>query len=304
MIVRPRNHFWEQLVTRPGGVLPKIWQPLLLLVLWSAAIAVVHHDMPRLVPGHVPGPYTLLGVALSIFLSFRNNACYARWWEGRCQWGHLISSIRNFERQLLILEPTEADERQHLLQLVTGFCYALVGHLRPSFGFDAANQWLSLEEQNLVRGAVNRPNAIVRMIGLRLAELKISGRISDISFQLLDHSVQQFVAVQGSCDRIRSTTVPFSYNQLLQQTTFILLLGLPFGFVSALGPMIVVGELFLGYVFLGLDVLGDELEEPFGDQPNKLPIAALAKFVEIEMRSAMGETELPEKPVPVGFVIM
>jgi putative membrane protein len=304
MIVRPRNHFWEQLTTRPGGVLRKIWQPLLVLVLWSGVIVVLHHRFSRLVPGHLPGPYTLLGVALSIFLSFRNNACYERWWEGRCQWGHLMSSVRNFERQLLILEPIAAGERQHLLALVTGFCYALVARLRPGFGFEAAAQWLSPAEQNSVRNAANRPNAIIRIIGQLLADLKSSGRISDISFQLLDHSVQQFVMVQGSCDRIRSTPVPFSYNQLLQQTTFILLLGLPLGFVDELGPVVIVAELLLGYVFLGLDVLGDELEEPFGNQPNKLPIAALARIIEIEMREAVGETDLPPMPVPVDFIIM
>src|ERR1700710_915727 len=160
MIVRPRKHFWEQLVTRPGGVLRKVWQPLLVLVLWSCVIVVLHQKLSRWVPGHVPGPYTLLGVALSIFLSFRNNACYERWWEGRCQWGHLMSSIRNFERQLLIFEPMAAAERQHLLALVTGFCYALVARLRPGFGFEAANQWLSPAEQNSVCNAANRPNAI------------------------------------------------------------------------------------------------------------------------------------------------
>lgn len=304
MIVRPRNQYWQMLIARPGSVLPKIWQPLVILSLWSVAVVISHHESRRLLPGHSPGPYMLLGTALSIFLSFRNNACYDRWWEGRRQWGHLVFSVRNFARQTLILEPVAPGERKRLLVLVTAFCYALVAHLRPSFGWETAGQWLSPAEQNLIGNAANRPDAIIQMIGQFLADLKVAGRISDISFQLLDHSVQQFVAVQGGCERIRATPVPFSYNQLLRQTTFILLLGLPFGFVDILGPLDILAELFIGYVFLGLDVLGDELEEPFGDQPNKLPIAALAKIIEIELRAAVGETKLPSMPVPVDFIIM
>lgn len=304
MIVRPRLHFWHMLVVRHGAVLQKIWQPLLVLVLWSAVLVVLHHKLPKLVPGHAPGPYTLLGVALSIFFSFRNNACYERWWEGRCQWGHLVASARNFARQTLILEPVAPGERQRLVTLVIAFCYMLATHLRPSFSAAAAEQWLEPAERELVRRAVNRPEAIIQLIGQRLADLKGKAQISDIGFQLLDHSVQQFAAVQGGCERIRSSPVPFSYNQLLQRTTFVFLLALPLGFLDILGAADVLTELVIGYVFLGLDVLGDELESPFGDEPNNLPIAALSKRIEIELRAAMGETDLPAMPVPVDFVLM
>jgi putative membrane protein len=301
MIIRPRLHFWQMLFVRHGAVLRKIWQPMLVLLLWSVAIVAVHRLYPRILPGHAPGPYTLLGIALSIFYSFRNNACYERWWEGRCQWGHLVATARNFARQTLILAP---DERKRLITLAIAFCYALARHLRPGYREQAAEDWLAPAEQAAFAQAVNRPDAIVQLIGQRIAVLRGQGQMSDITYQLLDHTVQQFAAVQGACERIRSSPVPFSYNQLLQRTTFAFLLALPFGFLDILGGADIVAVMLIAYVFLGLDVLGDELEEPFGEQPNNLPVAALSRLIEIELRGAMGETGLPALPAPVNFVLM
>ena len=293
MIIRPRLGFWHMLIARHGTVLEKIWQPLLVLGLWSAAVGILHRDHPHLVSGHAPGPYTLIGVALSIFFSFRNNACYERWWEGRRQWGALVAATRHFARQTLILEHGSPGERQALIALAIAFCHALVAHLRPGYGLGEAQQWLLPAESELVQTARNRPDAILRLIARRLATLQAKSAISDISFQMLDRTVQDFASVQGACERIRATPVPFSYNQLLQRTTFLFLLVLPLGFVDILGATaIIIAELLIAYVFLGLDVLGDELEQPFGEEPNNLPIAAL------------GETDLPPAPQPSGYVLL
>jgi putative membrane protein len=284
--------------------LGKIWQPLVFLGCWSAAIFILHHQWPHSVTGHAPGPLTLLGIALSIFFSFRNNACYERWWEGRCEWGRLVSATRNFTRQTLALETAAPGERKTLLSLVIVFCHALLTQLRPSAPFDAAKDWVLPADRERIENAFNRPAATLQIIGQRLAALRDEGHISDIMFQLLDHGVQQFVAVQGACERIRSSPVPFSYSQLLRRTTFIFLFVLPFGMIDNLGWTSVLAELLLGYVFLGLDALGDELEEPFGDQPNALPIAALTKNIEIELSAALGKTNLPPRPAAIDFILL
>lgn len=304
MIIRPRMSFRQTLLSPRGEVLHQIREPLLFFGIWSAAVVLLHDALPSLLRGHAPGPYALIGIALSIFFSFRNNACYDRWWEGRCQWGHLVLSVRNFARQSKILEVSAPGERARLLTLLIGFSYALVTHLRPGFAVAKAQSWLSPAEQAVFIAAPNRPDALLQIIGSRLSTLREEGRLSDISFQILDHTVQQLALVQGACERIRSSPVPFSYNHLLQMTAAIFLFALPFGFVDTLGWKTVAGELIIAYIFLGLDVIGDELEEPFGERPNNLPIAALAQVIEIEMRAAMGETELPPLPKPVDFVLM
>ncbi|GAB0119777.1 bestrophin family protein [Acidisoma sp. 7E03] len=304
MIVRPRLGFREIFIFRHETVLGEIWRPLLGFGLWAALVVVIHDTLPRVLRGHAPGPYALIGVALSVFFSFRNNACYERWWEGRCQWGHLILSVRNFARQTLILETGAGEERRHLLRLTVAFCYALVSHLRPSFALAASDRFLTPEEVDALRTAPNRPNAILQRIGQSLAALRAAGTVSDIGFQLLDHSVQQFGTTLGACERIRSSPVPFSYHQLLQRTTFLFLLVLPFGFLGILGWADILAEVIIAYVFLGLDVLGDELERPFGDRPNNLPLAALAQIIEIDLRAAMGETDLPPMPKAVDCVLM
>ena len=235
MIIRPRLSFWQMLLSRPGDVLHRIREPLVFFGLWSAVVVLLHDELPGILRGHAPGPYALIGIALSIFFSFRNNACYDRWWEGRCQWGHLVLSVRNFARQSKILDAPAPGERARLLTLVIGFSYALVTHLRPGFPVANAQRWLSQAGQDAFMAAPNRPDALLQIIGSRLSTLREEGRLSDISFQILDHTVQQFALVQGACERIRSSPVPFSYNHLLQMTAAIFLFALPFGFVDTLG---------------------------------------------------------------------
>jgi putative membrane protein len=304
LIVSSRPSWRQLFLARQSAILPQILPLLLFFGTWSAVIVIGHKTRPALLPGHPPGPYALIGIALSIFYSFRNNACYDRWWEARCQWGHLVLTARSFARQTLVLQREAPAARRRLLRLTIAFCQALVPHLRPGAPDAPANAYLTEADRATVGASHNRPDTLTRLIGGELAELRSAGLISDILYQLLDRTVGDLAAVQGACERIRNTPVPFSYNLLLQRTTYVFCFFLPFGFVDTLGWGTVTATVMLAYTFFGLDALGDELEQPFAQRPNNLPIRALADTVVVDLLAALEEVDLPPLPRPVDGVLM
>ncbi len=140
-------------------------------------------------------------------------------------------------------------------------------------------------------------------MGEDLAELRRSGVLSDILFQTLDKTLGDMVMVQTTCERIRTTPVPFGYTLLLHRTAYLFCFLLPFGFADTLGWATPVATMLVAYTFFGLDALGDELEEPFGLRANNLPLVALAQTIEIILREAMGEHDLPKLPEAVNNVL-
>lgn len=308
MIVRDRPSLLALFFILRGSVLPMIFPQVLFVLILSAFVVWGHSFWPVLVPGFNSAPLALVGIALSIFLGFRNNACYDRWWEARKDWGLLILASRCLARQSLILEgrgdAAEPAPRRRLVELTIAYAYALLMHLRP--GGDQARilARLAPERHADFLESRNRPDFILREMGSLLAGLKGRGRLSDIEFGLFDATIGQMSAVLSACERIRLTPVPFGYTLLLHRTAYIFCFLLPFGFADMLGWLTPFATALVAYTFFGLDALGNELEEPFGDLPNDLPIGALAETIEINMREALGERDLPSLPEARDFILM
>ncbi|MCY1165805.1 Bestrophin, RFP-TM, chloride channel [compost metagenome] len=112
------------------------------------------------------------------------------------------------------------------------------------------------------------------------------------------------VSAAASCERIKSSPLPFSYTLLLHRTAYMYCFLLPFGLVDTIGFMtpFVVG--IVAYTFFGLDALGDEIEEPFGLLPNDLPLDAICRAIEIDLRESLGETNLPKPLEPVDYCLL
>ncbi|RAS17880.1 bestrophin family protein [Ensifer adhaerens] len=301
MIVRNRPTLLKLFFILRGSVIQRIFPQVLFVFALSAFVVWAHRVDPGLVPSVSSGPFALLGIALSVFLGFRNNACYDRWWEARKDWGQLIFTARDLARQTLILVGTE---RQRLLDITIAFGHALVCHLRP--GSDVGRPLARLPT-DLVAGykaSRNGPDFLLREMGGILAELHGTGTISDFQWAQLDGTLGKMSAMLAACERIRNTPVPFGYTLLLHRTAYLFCFLLPFGFADALGWATPFVTALVAYTFFGLDALGDELEEPFGVLPNDLPIVALAETIEINLREALGETNLPPLPQPKNYILM
>ncbi|MGN7877414.1 bestrophin family protein [Ensifer sp. 22564] len=285
----------------------RIFPQVLFVFGLSAFVVWAHRADPGIVPSVNSGPFALLGIALSVFLGFRNNACYDRWWEARKDWGQLIFTSRDLARQTLVMVDAKASEnaaRQRLLNIAIAFAHALVGHLRP--GNHAARALARLPDDLApgYKASRNAPDYLLREMGRDLAGLRASDAISDFQWAQLDGTVGRMSATLAACERIRNTPVPFGYTLLLHRTAYLFCFLLPFGFADALGWATPFVTALVAYTFFGLDALGDELEEPFGVLPNDLPIMALAETIEINLREALGETDLPPLPQPKDYILM
>ncbi|HEV7319558.1 MAG TPA: bestrophin family protein [Ensifer sp.] len=309
MIVRNRPSLIKLFFILRGSVIQRIFPQVLFVFALSAFVVWAHRVDPGLVPSVNSGPFALLGIALSVFLGFRNNACYDRWWEARKDWGQLIFAARDLARQTLVLVQADSvsakdDARQRLLNIAIAFAHALVCHLRPGSDASKALARLPADLAPGYRASRNGPDYLLREMGRDLAELRASGTISDVQWVLLDGTVGRMSAMLAACERIRNTPVPFGYTLLLHRTAYLFCFLLPFGFADALGWATPFVTALVAYTFFGLDALGDELEEPFGVLPNDLPIVALADIIEINLREALGETDLPPLPQPKDYILM
>lgn len=242
-------------------------------------------------------PFTLIGIALSIFMSFRNNACYDRWWEARKLWGQLIIETRSFARQTMDLDPVR---REPLLLRMCGFAHGLAARLRDQDEIGRIAPWAG---ETIIDSGPNPTDALLREIGRRCSRLATDGVISDIRYSVLEQRLTALSGVQAGCERIKTTPLPFAYTLLLHRTAYLFCVLLPFALAGALGwwtPLLVIT---ICYTFFGLDALGDELEDPFGPEMNDLPLDAMVRVVERELLDALGRTDLPPLLEPVDHLL-
>ena len=303
MIVRPRPSALGLLFTLRGSIIPMIAPRIAVVAAISAAVTVVHHVRPNLLPELSAVPLTLLGLGLSIFLGFRNSACYDRWWEARKQWGQLLTEVRSLARTMPALLPPDVELQRRAARRLVAFAHALAARLRGQDEAAAARPWLSPEEARHLGGRTNVPDAILRLATAELGECLRRDQVDAICMVVLEGHIAGLCGVQAACERIRATPTPFAYSLLLHRTAWLFCLLLPFALAGGMGVMAPVVSAILAYAFFGLDALGDELEEPFALQPNTLPLNAMVRLIEIEVLEGLGETDLPPMLGPVRSVL-
>jgi putative membrane protein len=302
MIVRRRPKALELLLLMKGSTIPKIAPQLGVVFGFAVAVMLIEHHFMGAFRSFAPAPFTLMGIALSVFLGFRNNACYDRWWEARRHWGHLILETRSFARLVTTVLPKD-ERREQLLHEAIAFAYAAGAYLRGVEIPAQVGQYCSAETMREVVGCRNAPDAILRCMGEKLAAALKEGVTTDIVFTSFNELLNEMSAVQVACERIATTPTPFTYSLLLHRTAYLFCFLLPFSLVTTLGYATPLFCVVVAYTFFGLDALGDELEEPFGENLNALPLSALARTVEINVLEAMGERNLPPALLPVEYVL-
>ena len=283
MIVRPRPTGFGLIFLLRGSVLPTIAPRLIFIGLIAILAVGLHHLWPGLIGVPSPAPFTMLGLSVPIFLGFRNNACYDRWWEGRKQWGALIAASRNFLRDLTALLPEEDLLHRQGARLTAAFASQLRHELRGT--------------------APARPGRLLTELAHHFGARQRDGRISDITYRLFSDHLGTMAGIQSACERLRGAPMPFAYSLMLHRMVWLFCILLPFGMVDTLGICTPVLSLTLAYSFLGLDALGEELEAPFSDSANGLPLDAMVRAIEIAVAEALGETP-PEPLAAKDFVLL
>ncbi|CAB5524599.1 Predicted membrane protein [Pseudomonas putida] len=298
MIVHPRPDVLRVLFTLKGSIVKRIALRCLMVTLLAALIVLIEHHFPAFFYPVSATPFTLLGLSLSIFMSFRNNVCYDRWWEGRKAWGQLIIEARSFIRESQVINDEHL--RARLLRGLCGFAHALNARLRNEDELQAAGPWLADAPR---AGSYNPCDAILREIGEQCSRLAADKHISEWRYTLLEQRLVGMSQVQATCERIKSTPMPFPYTLLLHRTSYIFCLLLPFALAEPLGWLAPAFTTIISYTFFGLDAIGNELEDPFGRDENDLPTDALVRTVERDVLSALGHEPLPPALMPVDHVL-
>lgn len=287
MLVRRQPTFKDIVFAINGSILPRIARRLVTIALVSVVAILAATEHPGIFAKISAIPFTLIGIALSVFMSFRNSTCYARWWEGRQLWGELIISCRSFARETSSLDETR---RSHLLRGLCGFTAGLAARLRGADELAAIALWCDTKS---LSDSPNPTNALLNNLGKYCLSLMHEEQIGAIHYSVLEKQLCTLSVVQGGCERILSTPVPFSYSLLLHRTALVFCLTLPFALAGSLGWWTVLPVLIVAYTFFGLDALGHQLEDPFSLEPNALPLYAMRRTVEREMLSLLGEKDLP-----------
>lgn len=293
MIVRDKSNIFTLLFAWQGTILPKVLPALIIVMLISSILVYLSAQHYLTIPAVPAIGFTIFGVILSIFLSFRNNACYDRWWEGRKLWGALIATSRHISRDSHVLSD---QHRQKMMQRTMLFSRLLRDRLRKQNSFFESNSTFnafSTEVFEDLKSNINASQFVLEAIQKDLVKALQQQEISDIIYQGLNQHVVALGNIQAGCDRIVSTPLPFAYSVLLHRTVYCFCLILPFSLEASLGIWTPVLVGLIAYLFLGLDALSSQLEEPFGLQENDLPLDSIVRLVEREMLSSLGEALPP-----------
>lgn len=220
--------------------------------------------------------HTLLGLVMSLLLVFRTNTAYDRWWEGRKLWGALVNNSRNLALQLDAIFPDDDQvNRKYFRKLIPLYAQVLKDHLRSEKIRLELDQDEHPELKNL-NTEKHVPNQVASLIFRRIYRLHASGKINDTQMINLKSELQSFTDICGACERIKNTPIPFSYSLFVKKFIFFYVMTLPFGFVLSLGYFVIAVTVFVFYVLASLELIGEEIEDPFGGDTNDLPVEKIS----------------------------
>lgn len=309
MLVPSKVSWWRTVLKYRGSELPRTKFRILGVAVMAIVVTVLE-ELRDWHPNLTPLPFQLVGVALGIFLGFRNNASYDRWWEGRKLWGALVNTSRSMARQVLTLVTTQPGEpprddamrtlREELVRRVIAFPHALRLALRDDDDLSELAEFLPADEVAGLRNERNRPYAITQGTAERLHRAWQAGFIHPMHLTVLEGSMTALTDIQGACERIKGTPIPFSYTTLIHRITAVYCYALPFGLVDQVKIYTPFVCVIVAYAFFGLDVVGDEIEMPFGTDYNDLPLRAISRTIEVNLRQRLGEQDLPPFHKPVN----
>jgi ion channel-forming bestrophin family protein len=278
MIQYDAHNWTDHLFDIKGSMVHEIIGRVLLVVAWSAAIVGFHYYVrPVSVPSTI---HSLVSVALGLLLVFRTNASYDRFWEGRKAWGSMVNTSRNLARATRAFLSERPDLRGRIVLWCICFVYASMNALRGVRGLGPSAARLPAEEVAAVENAQHVPLAAAMQISGAIAEARREGSLSDYLAAMLDNNVQLLVDNLGVCERIHRTPLPFAYVVHLRRALLLYCATLPFALIDPFGWYTVLDTFVVAYIFFGIEEIGVEIEDPFGEDDNDLPLEDLCRTIE------------------------
>ena len=293
---------WLSMVLRVhGSVVSKVWPRVLATTLVSIAFTYVQrYEMFHF--SLTLAPFLITGLPLGIILGFRNTSSYDRFWEGRKLWGQLVNTSRSFVRQLdafvIPRKPEDAADldafRRATIYRLIAYVIAFRQHLRRVREHEELKPLLEDQEIAKLADEASPPSAILYRLGGDLRTATERGWLESRQAMILEGSLVSLTDVLGSCERIKNTPTPISYLIFIHRAVAIYCFLLSFGVAETVHNATPLVVFFVSYALFSMDAIGDELDDPFRVSANTLPIAFIARNVEIELRRRLGEKDLPK----------
>jgi len=276
-------------------VIRVIWKPLTVLFVWDVIVTATYFWVPFRAPSL---PLTLFGSALALFLGFRSNSAYQRWWEGRMLWGTMINASRNLARQTRNYLPDEArDLKRTIVLRQIAYVNALRCQLRRQKPDSEVLRFLSRGEADFALARTNVANGIVDGTGRRIDGARQSGWLDTIQQSTMERVLIDIANAQGGMERLKNTPLPNQYRFFPTVFTHMLCVLLPIGLVETLGFATPLGSTLAGLMFLAVLAIGDDLVDPFANTLHDVPLSTLCRTIEIDLLQAIGD-DAPEPLLP------
>ncbi len=276
--------------------------PLLALFAWDVLIALLYVELGQKWVALNDLPTSLLGSALALLVTLRNNSAYARWLEARQLWGGIAHGSRTLARQVRLYLPDDATGRS-LVKLQVAYAQALRCHLRRQEPWDQIAHLVTPALRRRLDGSANLPDALLAEIAGQLATLRRDGLLDSVQLAAFDGTLASLSAMQGGTERIKSTPLPGQYSVFLRVFVRMFCILLPLAMVTDLGLATPLGSTLAGFMFLALEQVGTNLENPFDNSVHDVPLTAITRTIEINLREGLGESSLPKPLEPVAGVL-
>lgn len=282
-------HKWlDHMFDIKGSMVREILGRVLLVVGWSTAVVIFHsYVRPLAVPSTV---HALVGVALGLLLVIRTNASYDRFWEGRRMWGSIINESRNLARSSAAFLREQPALLEAIVNWTIAFPYSCMHALRGTTGLGPIAERLPPREVAATLAAQHVPSAVALRISNLIADARKGGYVSDYVAMTLDANVQLLIDYLGSCERIHKTPLPFAYVVHLRRALILYCFTLPFALIADYGWATIVDTLLIAFIFFGIEEIGVEIEDPFGEDDNDLPLEQLCGTIEKNLLAVLNES--------------
>lgn len=253
----------------------------------------------------------ILGSALAIFIAFRNNSSYSRWWEARTLWGGIINSSRVLARLIITFTDSHAHQQNYdkerseqfkreMIYKVIAWVHALRLHLRKQENWHELKPFLSAQEFEQLEKSQNKPNHIHLLTGRKIYEAMANGTLAGFDSFQMEGQLLALANNQAGCERIKSTPLLRQYDFFTRLFLYTFMLLLPFSLIGDFTKMnidflMIPVSIIISFVFAIIGKVGEVNEDPFENRITDVPLTAMCNTIERDLREMLGETNLPAK---------
>ena len=282
----PKNWFSLIFEFHKSDTLRKLFYVLLVYALYATLIVFLELEYTNF--KSTIEIHSLLGFVLGLLLVFRTNTAYERWWDARKLLGALVNTSRNLALKINTFLPNNEVEKRNLFSnQISNYCYSLKNHLRDKKNISELELSDDLTEKELQ--PINHiPNYIAQKIFSLTKNMYEKKYISDNIYLTIDDQVKQFTDILGGCERIKKTPIPYSYNIFLKKFIFIYTMTLPLGLATRFDYWSVPISAFVLYILCSLEILAAEIEDPFGEDTNDLPVDDICLTIKKNIKDILG----------------